>query len=346
MDKEVKSTNLLDFILAFTGTLFFVAGYFTLRYGFGITMVFNEGEDKINPVLIYVVSALFAILYAILIDNVERWVKLLITHNGNRLYNKKYKDGFPVDLNNSGYKYIEANIIINETSDLIERYNDIDRFEEIVWYHNMESRQKSYSRVLRAFRKKLNKKYSKAKKRRLEEQLGVILDELRINRLHIGLCSELLENVTVKDREEVIRLDELLYEHYDIEPMELDPQILLDNEYNGTENFIDKIRNSKTWHILTTWIFPIMLGVGFIIVGFLYSWVHDKNYLEDYRIVLNLLVFYLATKVPTTIYKAIVNYDTQTLRPKLQASFIFKKYKVERNKAEQEVEEVTIDEDL
>ena len=339
IDKEVRSTNLLDFILAILGTLFLVGGYIVLRFGFGLDPIKAELTSE-KKTIIYIVSVSFSILFILLIENIQRWTKLLITHNGNKLYNKKYKDGFPINEDNAGYKLVEANVVINETSDYIERYNDMERFEEVVYYINMESRQKAYNRLLRGFHKKLNKRYKKAKKRRLKDELEGIITELNLNRHMIGTTTKMLVSINEKDKNNVEQYDRVLYEDLDIEPIELEPQILLDNEFNGYESTLDRIRSSRTYYTITTWILPIVLGVSFIVIGFMYEWDFQDFLSKSDKVILNLLVIYLVTKVPTTIYKAITNYRSQTLRPKLQASYVFKKYKIERDKVMEEGEEV------
>jgi hypothetical protein len=324
MNKNFKLISVVDIILASIGTVFLIGFFIILRYGLGLDIApanITE-EDKI---IIYVVSIIFVFLYSLLIENILRWSKILIVKLGEKLYNKKHIDGFPVNETFIGYKYTESKKTIKDGIDKVNHSNDMEYFEDTVWYANMEFRQKAYNKLLRQLRKKLNKKYRKAKKKRLQEEIERLQEELNANRDHLQLTNDLLNSINNYNRDDIIKYDTILYELYDINPKEFDAQVLLDDE-NGSLSWIDKVRNSKTYDIITTWVLPLMIGVSLVIFGLMYNWSFSEILNDSEQVILTLLIVYLVTKIPTTMFKAFDRFPRNILNPVQDGAYIFKKY--------------------
>jgi len=327
MNNEVKNISTIQYILASVGTLIIVGLYIVLRYG----LMLNADAIDLRPedkVLIYVIAGIFALIYITLIENITRWTKLGVIAFGTRSYNKKNVEGYPINESFSGYKYVNANQIINDGIDSINMSNDMDTFEDVVWYANQEMRQKAYNRLLRKQRKILNKKYRKAFKRHQIETSNELLELLDKNRADIGITNDLLECINKLDRDKVIEIDTYLYELYDITAKEFDAQVLLDDEGTGAESWIDRIRMSKLYYIITVWVLPVILGVSAIIVGFMYEWKFDDILSSSEVILLNAIIIYLVTKIPTVAFKAYtIAFKNNQLTPKLNAAHVFRLYK-------------------
>lgn len=332
MNKEVKNTNAIDVILAVVGSIVLVGLYLVLRFGFGLdpTAIELDAGDKL---LINILAISFIILFMALVENLTRWTRLSIIWLGERSYRKKNIDGFPIDEGFIGYQYVDCKDVIKETCNIINNTNDMDGFEDTVWFVNMENRQKAYNYFLRGERKKLSKKFKKANKKRLEDEMELYTNELSRNRDDLGITNTMLVAINQYNNKKVIELDTYLYEKYDIKSKEFDAQDLLDGAEHGYQSWFDRVRNSRVYIWTTLLMIPMTIGVIGIVVGPRYEWAFDDILSKSEVILLNMLSIYLATRIPSVIIKTYGKlFPNSILKPIQDAAFVFKKYTNRKSK--------------
>jgi len=336
-NRPVKRISTMDWILAISGIFILIGAYFVLRFGFGLDVTKIELSDA-DRVMMYILSIAFIFTYSVLIENIQRWTKLGIIKFGEKSYNRKHKDGFPVNESFVGFKYVNSKEIIAKTALDIMTNNDMDEFEKVVWFANMENRQIKYNRLIRDNRKKLSRKYRKAKQKHNDELIKKTEVALQVNRDHLQWTNDFFESINKYNRIETIDWDTKLYEIYDIKSKEYDAQELLDDEQFSNDHWIDKVRNSRAWNVISSWILPIIIGVSFIILGFMYNWKFDELLSASEKIILNLLIIYLVSKIPGRIIVCFTTtFPGNQLRPALNSAYIFQKYIQHTNKKDKDI---------
>lgn len=315
MSSEIKTTSLVDILIASVSTIFFIGALFLVRYILGMEVDINELWEQEKDI-IYPIAGVFILAYIIMIENITRWTKILLRKLGQRTYNRKHVDGFPINEQDVGYKLIDADATISKTSREIQENNDLDLWMESVWYANMELRHKDYIQAIRKSRKKCKKIKDKTARTK-------IFDDIKLD---MGVASDMLKGVTTYDKELVETSDTKLDEKYDISPLEYNELELLENEYDsGLDNKLDKIRNNIIYVVFVNYLIPIVFAVVGIVLIRKYT-ISEKGGLDgDDLFLFNMAIGYLAIRIPTVIINAVRDFK-RNMRNKLEIAFAFKRY--------------------
>ncbi len=343
--REIKTNSLSDILLAWLGTVVFVGMLsgviLILDIKFEENIDWAKEKDQIYPLI-----GFFILGYMILINNIQRWTSILMRQAGGRLYNRKHIDGFPINEEDSGYRAVEADILINETSRGIYENKQLGQWEQSVWYQNMEFRYDSYSKRIKSEYRKFKKKltFNKILPKWIQKQhkIDTIKLVLEDNRKHSELLSEFLYSINNYNKDEVVKLNDKLDEIYIIQPLEYDHQILLDNQPGNIFELIDKMRESKLYQIFMD---LVSIGFAILVVINIRKYTLNSGHLNSTdRLTIFIVLAFFLSKVPTTAINAVKRFKMSN-RTKLKRAYVFRKYlndkpyKVERNKLMQKEKE-------